>query len=161
MPRDTFPLQNDRLVVFHFLAGGEHASDHLISRVLRPPPNVGVRHGGDDHRIVLHLKCPTESAVAEVNKDGELIGFLSYDLSRMHYIVKVHNYMLQTLGDARRIEMRPVVRDLKYAGTSDVASAPFLDDIEMPINVPWVIAGRLTLRAYRASLTQPQPQSLP
>jgi hypothetical protein len=137
MPRDTFPFEYDRAAVRAFLAdpSSRVESNHIST----------TRGTNGEHHLMLNDKF-----CMRLDADGTLTGVLSPSGLANHYGVKIQNYVLELLGDPRRIVMKPVVREVVYAGQASVASAPYLDDIELPTNAPWVIAGRLTLMAWRA-----------
>jgi hypothetical protein len=101
----------------------------------------------------LHMSDPLPHMVAHYEPDGSISGHLTPSTQKLHYVVRVINHIWETLGDERRIIMRPRQRSDSHAvfiGEGDVAMVPTIDDVEIPINTPITIAGRLSIMAWRS-----------
>lgn len=151
MAREVFPFQADREVIEHFLSGKRLPNDIAQRSALAC--------GKGALSYLAYGQRALGTSIAFYAPDGTLQGKLNAGFEFFAQVRAIH-YMLDRLEDPRRLtrEDHPEwVEATLEDGTTVVQSEAgtprwqhFFDGAEIELDVPFVIAGALTMAAYRA-----------
>lgn len=141
MSRNVFPFEADREVIRKFLEGVKDWSSPAPTSVHHDGSGLHVRNGwlmisdvDSDGRWTAAYYDTADALTVTVDTESDLWA-----------CVRIFNFILEALGDTRRIEKEVTRVEGQLPGHRF-----FLDGEEVHVGAPFVLAGAMTIQAYRA-----------